>query len=453
MKVDKYIQLNHQYYLSNKGSYLILEYRNQEVNDIAMALSIYEGIIFCLADGSRTIKDIDNFLCTLYKNYTKSCAYIYKKYIHFFDESNSPFFVLRKGDCAVLLSYIRNYGKKRLIDPYLSRSLDHLMIYVTTKCHFDCSYCFLEHDMKNGEDDLPIATLKRIANEAKCANIKTIELCGGDPLDRPDIIEVIKAFSDQGLYVRLSTKHSFSDSFAIQVAGTGIGEIGISLDTISETIAKKLIANPSYSIKDVLTSIDALIKVGVPTKIKTVITSLNIFDIPRMINELYHLGCRCFELNPFFSLDSSHELEYLHAAQRDYVILENDISVLEKRFPDIKIERNFSLSDTKKTEGCSTYCSARFSSLIIHANGQYGFCANSLDLRLRFGNVDSMSLYDAWNSQEFHRFLFPKQELFSDLKCGQCAEYYDCLPKRCLVRSIRSDGQVFGKDFICGVDI
>lgn len=440
---NMYVQLKREYELKDCGSYLFVEKIDNPADRVSWALTIKQGIVFALADGSKTVNQIDEYVALCLRNSSFQGVKIYHEYSAFFNFSPTPILPPR-DNLSELTNYIKHFDKANA-DPYFVRKLEHLMIFVTNTCFQRCSYCFLEQDLINKTSDvLSLEFLNTIAYQAKALKIKTVELCGGEPLERVDIVDVVRAFTKYGLDVRMSTKHSFSENFAQQLADARIGEFGISIDTLSSDIASLLIQNRNYKVSSLVDSIRYAVKYNLPLKIKTVITSLNFYTIPELIEVLYDYGCRHFELIPFFNYSNSPEKEKFHATINDLDWLEAQLYTLESRLPEIRIERN-----KRGNKNCSSYCAARYSSLIIHANGRYGFCANSLDTRLQYGNVFDMTLKDAWLSPELHKYIFPNPLSYTSSRCGQCEQFFSCLPKRCLVRSIRFTNDLFSKDPYC----
>src|SRR4051812_30419174 len=69
------------------------------------------------------------------------------------------------------------------------RTMTYLRLSVTDRCNFRCAYC--SPASWGGKKDLLTAEeLERIVSVFACLGIRRVRLTGGEPLIRPDILEV-----------------------------------------------------------------------------------------------------------------------------------------------------------------------------------------------------------------------------------------------------------------------
>ena len=78
-------------------------------------------------------------------------------------------------------------------------------------------------------------------------------------------------------------------------------------------------------------------------------------------------------------------------------------------------------------KGEGEICYARYSGLVIHSDGKYGFCANSLNEKLKFSSIREKTLEQIWNSPELIRFIFPDLD-------NQDSEYNFDYSKTCILK-------------------
>lgn len=72
---------------------------------------------------------------------------------------------------------------------------------ITSKCQFNCKFCLATRGFK----DLNLKLLIKIFNKLKKAGIKSILLCGGEPLIRKDIVEILKTLKKKDFTIFLDT--------------------------------------------------------------------------------------------------------------------------------------------------------------------------------------------------------------------------------------------------------
>lgn len=122
-----------------------------------------------------------------------------------------------------------------LIDSY-GRSITYLRISVTDRCNFRCLYCVPEAGVQWQEqsDLLTADEIARITEAAAAGGVQSVRLTGGEPLVRPDIVEIVgKIASIPGIIdVSLTTNAMLLDKLARPLADAGLTRVNISLDTL-----------------------------------------------------------------------------------------------------------------------------------------------------------------------------------------------------------------------------
>ena len=153
---------------------------------------------------------------------------------------------------------------------------------------------------------------------------------------------------------------------------------------------------------------------------------------------------------PYFNYSIDPDREQLYPTPDALSWLNLQLKQLSALFAGIKLNVFFdSINGDCGSKNKISFCSARSSGLVVHSDGSYGFCANSLDARLRFSHIHKMTLAEAWDSQDLHDFIFPSKERYASTDCGNCKRFYDCLPRRCHVRALRLYNNLWEKDSYC----
>src|SRR5215470_3666673 len=80
-----------------------------------------------------------------------------------------------------------------------------LVAELTHRCPLHCVYCSNPLELTRREQELPTQTWVQLFAEAAKAGVLQVDFTGGEPLARPDIMELVRAARQSGLYVSLIT--------------------------------------------------------------------------------------------------------------------------------------------------------------------------------------------------------------------------------------------------------
>ncbi len=159
-----------------------------------------------------------------------------------------------------------------LVDPF-GRRITYLRLSVTDRCDFRCVYC-MDPDQRFAHRDLALspAELLAVTRAFVDLGVRKVRLTGGEPLVRPDLIELLGAIHAlPGLAeLVLTTNGSQLAARARAIRDAGVRRINISLDTLNPERFRQLTRNGDLG--RVLAGIDAAIAAGFDRiKLNTVI--------------------------------------------------------------------------------------------------------------------------------------------------------------------------------------
>src|SRR5271163_988295 len=80
-----------------------------------------------------------------------------------------------------------------------------LIAEITHRCPLHCVYCSNPVELTNRTEELSTEVWSRVFHEAAQLGVLQADFTGGEPLARPDILELIRAARAAGLYVNLIT--------------------------------------------------------------------------------------------------------------------------------------------------------------------------------------------------------------------------------------------------------
>src|SRR5260370_7654280 len=80
-----------------------------------------------------------------------------------------------------------------------------LIAELTHRCPLHCVYCSNPLEMQPRANELSTEIWSRVFKEAAKAGVLQADFTGGEPLARPDIVELVRAARSAGFYVNLLT--------------------------------------------------------------------------------------------------------------------------------------------------------------------------------------------------------------------------------------------------------
>jgi len=122
-----------------------------------------------------------------------------------------------------------------LIDPS-HRKINYLRVSLTTRCNFRCLYCYGGPDASPFPDPtLPDEHLHKLLKAFARLGVGKIRFTGGEPLTRPNIVEIVRATTGiEGISRRAVTTNGFMLKRLLPgLIDAGLNGLNISLDSLS----------------------------------------------------------------------------------------------------------------------------------------------------------------------------------------------------------------------------
>ncbi len=155
------------------------------------------------------------------------------------------------------------------------REISYLRISVTDECNLRCLYCMPAHPGDCGSfgcDLMSADEIVEIAEAAKDLGITKIRITGGEPLIRPDVIEICSRVSAvRGIReVVLTTNGVMLAEMAGALKTAGVSRLNISLDTLQTDKYTRITRRGSFG--EVSEGIGQALEAGLrPIKLNTVL--------------------------------------------------------------------------------------------------------------------------------------------------------------------------------------
>ncbi|QSQ18180.1 GTP 3',8-cyclase MoaA [Myxococcus landrumensis] len=182
------------------------------------------------------------------------------------------------------------------------RRMTYLRLSITDRCNFRCTYCS-PASWGGKRDLLSPEELARIASLFASMGIRRVRLTGGEPLIRPDILDIARRLSSiPGVrHLAITTNASHLESLAVPLREAGVDQLNLSLDTLSAETFRRISKQGDFDA--VLKGIDRAAEAGYGTlKLNVVVMrGVNDGEARTLVDYAHARGItpRFIELMPF----------------------------------------------------------------------------------------------------------------------------------------------------------
>lgn len=159
----------------------------------------------------------------------------------------------------------------RLVDTY-GRIHSDLRVSLTDRCSLRCTYCMPAEGLvwMPRDESLSTQELLTLIGVAVELGVQTVRLTGGEPLLRPDAVDVVAGVADLGVEVSLTTNGLRLPELAPGLREAGLHRVNISLDTLDRDTF--LTMTHRDRLEGTIVGIRAALAAGLdPVKINTVL--------------------------------------------------------------------------------------------------------------------------------------------------------------------------------------
>jgi pyrroloquinoline quinone biosynthesis protein E len=163
-----------------------------------------------------------------------------------------------------------------------------LLAELTYACPLSCPYCSNPLNLGDYPDELTTAEWQRVLGEARELGVLQLHLSGGEPLQRRDVVEIVKTADELGLYTNLITSAiGLSRHRAEQLRSAGLDHVQISIQADEPGLSDRIAGTPSFERK--VEAARVVKELGWPLTLNVVLHRHNIdrvADLLRLAEEL-----------------------------------------------------------------------------------------------------------------------------------------------------------------------
>ena len=125
-----------------------------------------------------------------------------------------------------------------------------LIAELTHRCPLHCVYCSNPLELQARGNELSTEIWSRVFQEAAAAGVLQADFTGGEPLARPDIVELVRAARSAGLYVNLITSGLHLDETKLAaLVEAGLDHFQLSFQAAREETANEISGTKSHAQK------------------------------------------------------------------------------------------------------------------------------------------------------------------------------------------------------------
>ena len=326
---------------------------------------------------------------------------------------------------------------------------------LTKRCNLKCDHCYLDATTKagGGSDELTTEECVRLIDQIAEVNRGCLlVITGGEPLTRPDILDIASHAAHLGFMVVFGTNGMLiDDRMAARLVEIGVMGVGISIDSL-DAAKHDAFRGVRGAWQGALDGIEACKRNGLQFQVHFSAQPMNYQELPAVVDWAHRLGAKV--LNVFFMVCTGRgeELSDITPAQYEEVLgylvdcQANYPGMLVRarcapHFKRLAYERDPNSPITKATGYMGGGCLAGTNYARVTPNGELTPCPY---MPLSAGNVREQSFATLWDQSDvFNSFRYPHLKG----KCGDCE--YSEICGGCRARPYVDHGDWLDEDQWC----
>ncbi|MBV9313025.1 MAG: pyrroloquinoline quinone biosynthesis protein PqqE [Pseudonocardia sp.] len=167
---------------------------------------------------------------------------------------------------------------------------------LTHRCPLQCGYCSNPLELVGRAEELNTAQWCDVISQARELGVLQLHLSGGEPLQRPDLAEIVRHARREDCYVNLVTSgFGLTPERGGQLADAGVEHVQLSLQDADE-LAADAVAGATGAHRRKRAAADVITALGLPLTINVVLHRGNVDRIPDIVELAEAMGADRLEL-------------------------------------------------------------------------------------------------------------------------------------------------------------
>ena len=320
----------------------------------------------------------------------------------------------------------------------------------TNRCNLTCKHCLLPDAGIPISGELTTEEGYRLIDNLSEAGIESLLLSGGEPLLRPDILDLVR-YASRSMFVSINTNGWFLEQMGEPLKEAGLGSVQVSIDGATAESHDFLRGKGSYerAVAGLKKCIDLRFD---SVFILSVVHHLNADGLSRLVDWAFDVGVNFFTVNTFVPVGRGARMAHLALSKDErrgvYELLVTKQEQGKRVAADdpcmYVVNRHLqeAIFDPRHPL-VSIGCGAGITGCAVSPDGKVLACPG---LRTIAGDLKSQRLSDLWRTSEVFCALRRKENLKG--KCGRCEYMYVCGGCRAAGLEV-SAGDPMAEDNLC----
>lgn len=167
---------------------------------------------------------------------------------------------------------------------------------LTYRCPLSCPYCSNPVEMAKKDSELSTAAWADVFDQAAKLGVLQLHLSGGEPASRRDLVELVKAARDAGLYTNLITSAiGLTQRRLAELDAAGLDHIQLSLQGTDAEMADR-IGGYAGGFRRKMQAANWIVEAGFPLTLNAVLHRQNLHQLPQAIEMAVAMKARRMEV-------------------------------------------------------------------------------------------------------------------------------------------------------------
>jgi MoaA/NifB/PqqE/SkfB family radical SAM enzyme len=118
----------------------------------------------------------------------------------------------------------------RLLWGFVAARPIHCIVQVSNRCNLTCGFCSFWERPARPSDEMTVEDFETISSKLAEAGSMVVSIEGGEPLLRPDIVDIVRAFARHHHPILFTNGWRVTPALAQALFAAGLVEIGVSID-------------------------------------------------------------------------------------------------------------------------------------------------------------------------------------------------------------------------------
>jgi radical SAM protein with 4Fe4S-binding SPASM domain len=297
--------------------------------------------------------------------------------------------------------------------------------------------------------DLDLA--KKVVDQARDCGVELFYLGGGDPFTKRWVFELVEyILQSQEVTLVLSTKEWLSLEACKHLAGAGVRNLQVSIDSLDSATADLLAGRSGY-VNEAMETIDNLQSAGINATTHSVVTKYNYRHIPELVRHLLSKGITDLIVTRYYRSTYRHsDALFVDDAEVDW--LNTQLEDIERPTETTLMNPEGSaaaVSDERALDKFMNRSTCAFGriGLVVTPSARVIPCEQlPTESPYILGDLHTDTLREVWQSQRLLSLLYPTRSDFQGTPCFDCDLFADCIYGKgwCLRDVYKATGTTYG---------